>query len=69
MSYILSDSRAVFVNKYIDFGLPWWRSGKESASIEGDLDSIPRWGRFPEGGNGNPLQYSHLENPVDRGSW
>ena len=30
---------------------------------------IPRPGRFPGGGNGNPLQFSCLENPVDRGAW
>ena len=34
-----------------------------------DTGSIPGWGRSPEGGNGNPLQYSHLENPMDRGAW
>ena len=33
-----------------------------------DTDSIPGLGRFPEGGDGNPLQYSCLENPMDRGS-
>ena len=31
--------------------------------------SIPGWGRSPGGGNGNPLQYSCLGNPVDRGAW
>ena len=30
---------------------------------------IPGWGRSPGGGNGNPLQYSCLENPMDRGAW
>ena len=34
-----------------------------------DMGSIPRSGRAPERGNGNPLQYSCLENPVDRGAW
>jgi len=34
-----------------------------------DLSSIPGSGRSPEGGHGNPLQYSHLENPMDRGAW
>ena len=33
-----------------------------------DAGSIPRWGRSPEGGLGNPLQYSCLENPMDRGA-
>ena len=35
----------------------------------GDTGSIPGWGRSPGGGNGNPLQYSHLENSMDRGAW
>ena len=35
----------------------------------GDLDSIPGQGRFPREGNGNPLQYSCLGNPMDRGAW
>ena len=34
-----------------------------------DLGSIPGLGRFPGGGNGNPLKYSCLENPMDRGAW
>ena len=43
--------------------------GKESACYAGDLGSIPGWGRSPGGGNGNPLQYCCLENPMDRGTW
>ena len=39
-------------------GLLWWLSGKESACNAGDLDSILGLGRSPEGGHGNPLQYS-----------
>ena len=35
----------------------------------GDVSSIPGSGRSPGGGNGNPLQYSCLKNPLDRGSW
>ena len=35
----------------------------------GDVGSIPRSGRSPGEGNGNPLQYSCLENPMDRGAW
>ena len=35
----------------------------------GDMGSIPGSGRFPGGGNGNLLQYSCLENPIDRGTW
>ena len=46
--------------------------GKESACNKGDtrdLGLIPGSGRFPGGGDGNPLQYSCLENPLDRGAW
>ena len=35
----------------------------------GDLNSVPGWGRSPGEGNGNPLQYSCLENSKDRGAW
>jgi len=42
--------------------------GKESACGAGDLSSIPGSGRSPGEGNGNPLQYSCLENPMDRGA-
>ena len=40
---------------------------KASAYNAGDPSSIPQSGRSPEKGNGNPLQYSCLENPIDRG--
>ena len=43
--------------------------GKASVYNVGDLGSIPGSGRFPGEGNGNPLQYSWLENPMDRGAW
>ena len=43
--------------------------GKESAYNVEDPGSIPGSGRSPEVGNGNPLQYSCLENPMDRGPW
>ena len=43
--------------------------GKESACNAGDLGSIPGLGSSPGGGHGNPLQYSCLENPMDRGAW
>ena len=42
--------------------------GKESACNAGDLGSVPKSGRSPEEGNGNPFQYSCLENPMDRGA-
>ena len=41
----------------------------ESACNAGDLGSIPGSGRSPGEGNGNPLQYFYLENPMDRGAW
>ena len=48
---------------------PGGSDGKESACKAGDPGSIPGWGRSPGEGNGNPLQYSSLENPMDRGAW
>ena len=42
---------------------------KASVCNEGDPGSIPGLGRSPGEGNGNPLQYSCLENPMDRGAW
>ena len=42
---------------------------KASACNAGDLGSIPGSGRSPGGGNGNPLQFSCLENPMDGGAW
>ena len=65
----------IFLLSYFIFGLcheapgllPWWLNNKESACNAGDLGSI--WlGRFPGGGHGNSLQYSCLENPMDRGA-
>ena len=43
--------------------------GTESACNVGDLGSIPGLGRSPGEGNGNPVQYSCLENPMDGGVW
>ena len=43
--------------------------GKESACNTGDPSLIPGTGRSPGEGTGNPLQYSCLENPMDRGAW
>ena len=57
-------------------GFPGSERGKEPANdvreTYGDLrdvDSVPGLGRYPGGRNGNPLQYSCLENPMDRGVW
>ena len=50
-------------------GFPGGFDGKERACNAGDLGSIPVLGRSPRGEHGNPLQYSCLENPMDRGAW
>ena len=49
-------------------GFPGSSDGKESTYSAGYLGSIPRSGRSPGEGNGNPLQYSCLENPMDQGA-
>ena len=53
------------IHIYIRMGFPGGSNGKESACNAGDLASIPGWGRSPGEGNGNPLQYSFLENSMD----
>ena len=50
-------------------GLPCSSDGKESACNVGDLGSIPGSERSPRERNGNPFQYSYLENSMDRGAW
>ena len=50
-------------------GFPGGSHGKKSACREGDPGSIPGSGRSPGEGNGNPLQYSCLDNPIDRKAW
>ena len=48
---------------------PGGSDGKASAYSAGNLGSISGLGRYPGEGNGNPLQYSCLENPMDGGAW
>ena len=50
-------------------GLPCWFSSKESTCNAGDTGSVPGSRRCPGRRHGNPLQYSCLENPIDRGAW
>ena len=50
-------------------GFPGGSDDKESAYNAGDLDLIPGLGRSLGGGHDNPLQYSCLENPMNRESW
>ena len=42
---------------------------KNPPANTGDVGLVPRWGRYPGGGNGNPLQHSYLGNPMDREAW
>ena len=49
--------------------LPWWLNGKDSMCNAGDLSLIPGSGRSLGEGDGYPLQYSYLENSMDRGAW
>ena len=53
----------------LEKGFPHSLVSIESACNAGDLGSIPGLGRSPGEGNGNPVQYSCLENPMDRGAW
>ena len=57
------------IHELICLGLPWWLSGKESPCQAGDLGLIPGSGRSPGEVNGNPLQYSCLENSMGGGAW
>ena len=63
--------RAININMHFPraMGFPGGSDGTESSSSAGDLGSIPESGRYPGDGNGNPLQYSCLENPMDGGAW
>ena len=65
--------RTYFLKLYGNvWGFPDNSVSKESAcnvGEAGDVGLIPGSGRSPGGGHGNPLQYSCLENPMDRGSW
>ena len=54
---------------YRHMGFPGGSEVKVSACYAGDLGLIPGSGRSPGEGNGNPFQYSCLENPMDRGAW
>ena len=53
----------------VHLGFPGGSGGKESTCNAGDPGSISGSGRSPGEGNGNPLQYSLLENPMDKGAW
>ena len=55
-----------YLSQFLEYGLPWCLSSKESAYNAGDLGLIPGLGGSPGGGHGNPFQYPCLENPMDR---
>ena len=63
------DQAYIFCVSYIGSWTHGRSEGKESACNAGDPSSIPGSGISPREGNGNPLQYSCLENPMDRGAW
>ena len=72
LRFLKSGMQYFGVRYSIELGFPGGTSGKEPAcqSRRCKRDkSIPRSGRSPGGGHSNPLQYSCLENPVDRGAW
>ena len=62
-------TRLKWLGSIENLGLPRWLSGKESTFNAGDPGSIPGSGRYPGRENDNPLQYSCLENPMDREVW
>ena len=55
--------------EFLESSFPGDSDGKESAYNSGDLGSIPGVGRSPGVGHGSPLQYSYLENSMDRGAY
>ena len=57
------------IKRRLFLGFPGGSDGKVSVYNAGDLGSIPGSGRSAGEGNGNPLQYYCLENPMDRGAW
>ena len=58
------------LERHAQLGLPQWLSSTESARKKcRNAGLIPGPGRYLGGGHGNPLQYSRLENPMDRGAW
>ena len=68
MNKILKSSQAFYLH-FFTYNFPGGLDGKSSVYNAGDLDSIPGSGRSPVEGNGNPLQYSCLENTINGGAW
>ena len=62
----------IFFSVFGETWLPWWLNGWRIHLRSGDTGAVgllPRLGKFPGEGNGNPLQYSCLKNPMDSGAW
>ena len=66
MLWLVEDA-IIIIKVYISY--PWWLRCKETTCSAGGLGSIPGLGRASGEGNSNPLQYSCLGNPMDRGAW
>ena len=69
ISWLNNQSIITYLEQFTIPGIPWGSDHKESACSAGDPDSVPGLGRSSGEGNGNPLQYACLENPMDRGAW
>jgi len=72
MGVMQSDDGVLDTESHSSPGFREWSSkpwGFPGGSVVKNLPAIPGWGRAPGGGNGNPLQYSCLENPQDRGGY
>ena len=69
MTIVIIASHHFYLLAHQHKGFPGGSVDKESGYNAGDGVSTPGSGRSPGGGHGNPLQYSCLENPMDRGAW
>ena len=70
LANLLLSVPTIFADSYrVSLGLPGWVSGKYPPANAGDAGCISGSGGSPGEGNGNPLQYSCLGNPMDRGTW
>ena len=67
--FLFGIESSLYIQGYKSLGFPGSSDGKESACNAGDLGWIPGLERSVGEGNGNPLQYSCLENLMDRGAW
>ena len=70
-SFVNSESLITHLFKFLEafFFFWWFNQVKKSACSAGYLGLIPGSGSYPGEGNGNPLQYSCLENPMEKGAW